>query len=95
MRAVWKYPLGDWQTGMFSARMPHGAEILDLQNQMTMPTIWALVDPSAGMEDRHFIIIGTGNEFTWREDMTYIGTFQTMGGAFVFHVFEVFRDAAR
>ena len=32
-RAVWKYPMGNWETGMFSTEMPFGAEVLSLDWQ--------------------------------------------------------------
>lgn len=100
-RAVWKYPLGNWETGMYSAEMPFGAEVLDLQTQDGMPTMWALVNPDAVKEQRHFIIVGTGHIYASPSHSGaalssegFVGTFQQMDGALVFHVFEVYRDAA-
>lgn len=98
-RAVWKYPMGNWETGMFSTEMPFGAEVLSLDWQHGNLCMWALVDPDAVKEQRHFIIVGTGHEYSteWPErNLTsegYRGTFQYLGGDLIFHVFEVFRAA--
>lgn len=95
--SVWKYPLGNWETGMFSAEMPRGAEVLSLQWQHDELCMWALVNPDAMVEQRHFIIVGTGHEVTGDDSISsssFVGTFQYLGGDLIFHVFEVFRDAA-
>ena len=97
-RAVWKYPMGDWRTGMFSTVMPQGSRILSLQEQEVNDELcmWALVDPEAPMVQRHFVIVGTGHVFDSVPENNlsadnFVGTFQILKGALVFHVFEVFR----
>lgn len=74
-------------------KMQKGAQILSVQIQMEQICIWALVDPSAEMEDRSFSVIGTGHEiFDPHEtgwDLKYLDSVQLQGGAFVFHVFEL------
>lgn len=99
-RAVWKYPMGEWTTGMFSTEMPVGAEVLSLEWQHDDLCMWALVNPDAPKEQRHFVVVGTGHEYTspnhqgaalTREG--YVGMFQYAGGDLIFHVFEVFRAA--
>lgn len=95
-RAVWKFPLGEWETGMFSAEMPKFAEVLSLQVQRNDLCMWVLVDPDMPPEQRHFVIVGTGNEVTSGDGQglasdNFVGTFQMYGGGLVFHVFEVFR----
>lgn len=99
-RAVWKYPMGNWETGMFSTEMPFGAEVLSLDWQHGHLCMWALVDPDAVKEQRHFIIVGTGHEVEAAGDSGanlssegYRGTVQYLGGNLIFHVFEVFRAA--
>jgi len=93
-RAVWKYPLGNWETGMFSAEMPKFAEVLSLQVQKNDLCMWVLVDPDMPKEQRHFLIVGTGHEYDSARGLVsdnFVGTFQMYGGDLVFHVFEVFR----
>lgn len=95
-RAVWKYPMGNWETGMFSAEMPAGAEVLSLDWQHGELCMWVLVNPQAEKRQRHFIILGTGHEIDTaphRElaQRDYVGTVQYLGGDLIFHVFEVFR----
>ncbi len=99
-RAVWKYPMGNWETGMFSAEMPVGAEVLSLDWQHGELMMWALVDPEAAREQRHFIILGTGHTVAspnYRGEAIstegFVGTFQYLGGDLIFHVFEVFHAA--
>jgi hypothetical protein len=83
---IWKYPLGSHQT---TVSMPKGADILCVQTQNEVPTIWCRVDPNAARLSRTFVIVGTGHDC--EKDAFYIGTFQLSGGAFVFHVFETTR----
>jgi len=68
--------------------MPIGAEILHLNMQNGDPQLWALVNPDAKLEERHFEIFGTGHPI--HDDMgierKYIGTY--FEGSFVFHLFE-------
>lgn len=68
--------------------MPKGAKILTVQNQNDNVSLWALCDKDAEKEIRIFSVIGTGHDFN-PVAMEYIGTFQTMGGAFVGHLFEI------
>lgn len=86
MITIWKYPIEitDEQT----IKMPMGARILTVQMQGPQCCIWALVDPSKPMAERHIRTHGTGHEIplgitTW----AYIGTIQSHGGALIFHVF--------
>lgn len=90
-RAVWKWPLP--MEVRFALDMPVGAQILTVQTQHAggpgeQPTMWALVDPDATTERRHFQLLGTGHR-EMRDEPTYVGTFQLTGGTFVGHVFEV------
>ena len=73
--------------GVQSIFMKEGSEILSLQEQHGVPTIWVKfpVDDDSSVE-RKFMMHGTGHE---SEDMegTFIGTVQING--FVWHYFEV------
>jgi hypothetical protein len=94
MKTIWKFstlPGGDFKE-KFTLQMPKGAEILTIQTDQknNHPTIWAIVDPEAEVEDRHFELYGTGH--TIDDNMwikrKYIGTYQYQKGEFVGHVFE-------
>lgn len=83
MKTIWKYeiPLED----TFSLSMPEGAQVLTVQLQGGIPSLWAMVEPSAPQEERRFAVIGTGNPIGEVGD--YIATIQLHGGELVFHVF--------
>jgi hypothetical protein len=93
-KTIWKFSTLVEGTflGKFSLQMPKGAQILSLQvdQKNNHPTIWALVDPNADVEERYFELFGTGTEVY--EDMgierKYIGTYQYQRGEFVGHLFE-------
>lgn len=86
MKRIFKYALP--VTDEVRIAMPKGAEILSIQVQHGTPQIWALVDPQAPDERRHFRVIGTGHPIEDHANLRYIATFQYAGGL-VFHVFEV------
>jgi hypothetical protein len=84
---IWKYPLQitDNQTLL----LPVGAKILAVQMQGEYPQLWALVDDMADDEEfRKIAIYGTGNPMPDNVG-EYITTFQSHGGMFVWHVFEI------
>ncbi len=84
MRAIWKYELGmmDNQT----VHMQEGAKILCVGVQHETPCIWAEVDTDANKEYVIFSIYGTGYEMAGTGE--YIGTFQLLEGALVFHLYK-------
>lgn len=92
MRRVYKYGIRIEDDIVLT--LPRGAEILhvDVQrNPADEPEdafVWALVDPSAEQVDRRFRLAGTGHGLP-DDDLTHIGSFLMMGGALVFHLFEV------
>ena len=83
---VWKFPtpIDD----VFSIDLPKGAQILTVQVQRGEPCIWALVDPDAPKEKRHFVLLGTGHVHSKRllEGCSYVGSYQVQGGQLVFHL---------
>jgi len=83
VKTIWKYPLGLART--VHLLMPLGAEVLTVQLQGGVPTLWAIVESDATMGGRMFIVNGTGNEFHGDEGR-YIGTWQQDG--YVWHLFE-------
>lgn len=86
---IWKFPLS--LVGRGTIKMPKGSQILhvnqqDDRNGYDRLMLWAMCDPDAEMEDRDFIVAGTGTPIDNDYDMTYIGTVHLSG--FVWHVFD-------
>lgn len=86
MRKIWKYTLA--VKPLQNISMPGGARILSVQTQGEQPQVWALCDPAAEAEMRHFQIFGTGHDIEGVVGM-YLGSFQLQEGNFVGHVFEM------
>jgi hypothetical protein len=87
-KVIWKFafPIEN----LFSIEMPKDAKILTVQMQKNMQCIWVMVNTEQKQpEERHFRLIGTGEPFSPEFRETYIGTFQRLGGDFIFHLFEV------
>jgi hypothetical protein len=86
MRAIWKYriPVRD----NFTLELPVGARLLTAQVQNGEPCLWVLTAPRAETVKRYFCLFGTGHPMESPGDLTYVGTFQQSGGAFVWHLFE-------
>ena len=87
MKTIWKYQLSHLAY-QFTIEMPEGAKPLCVQMQRDEATMWALVETGAPMVKREFVICGTGRLLSG-DSLVYIGTYQQMGGALVWHVFEV------
>ncbi|MCK4500422.1 hypothetical protein KAU11_07985 [Candidatus Babeliales bacterium] len=88
MKTVWKYtvPMLD----VFSLDLPQGAKILTIQEQHGNPQIWVLVNyPVDLLETRKFRLVGTGQTIEVDNGLEYIGTFQSIGGDFIGHLFEM------
>lgn len=87
---VFKYTLKDTAEKQ-RMRMPVGARLLHVDAQENVLCLWALVPgdgDNAFIEDRVFIIVGTGDpaiQASW----TYIGTVLMYGGESVWHIFEI------
>ncbi len=71
-----------------SIMMPVGAKVLCVGVQRDETYLWAMVDPDAPGEERHFRAIPTGQQFD-PTGMEYVGTFHGVEGWTVFHLFEV------
>ena len=84
MKTIYKYTLDSQDCTL---QLPKGAEILTVELQNQIPTLWALVNPMTVTEERHICIVGTG----WQveDNMKYITTY--IDGYFVWHVFELIR----
>lgn len=72
--------------GSIEIEMPIHSDILSIQLQNGIPTMWAKVDTSLQMVKRIFVVFGTGHEINSVFDYRYIGTLQHEG--FVWHIFE-------
>ena len=85
MQTIWKYEISitDRQTIL----MPKGARILSFQLQNNIPCIWAIVNTEAKKETRTFLVLGTGNIFSIKNKLNFMGTIQDSNG-FVWHLFE-------
>jgi hypothetical protein len=84
MRAIWHYPIG---RGYNRLKMPLGSQVLGVQVVMNEIRIYASVDvDQPNQEARTFTTVGTGWEHP--SNFKHIGTYQTDGGAFVWHVME-------
>jgi len=90
METIWKFPL-KITDGAQLVPMPKDAEVLCVDVQRGVICIWTLVESEAPTEIRKFRIYGTGHEMDINEDVVYIGSVQMLGGALVWHVFEVQR----
>lgn len=86
---IWKFPLEI--VDEMAIEMPVGARLLTVQVQGGTPTLWALVSPQAPKVQRRIRIIGTGHPLRLADDLSYVGTVQTIGaygGDLVWHVFD-------
>ncbi|MBA7614272.1 hypothetical protein ES703_21535 [subsurface metagenome] len=90
MLTIYKYPIPI--EDHFTLELPKDARILTVQIQRGTPQLWAVVDPEAEKEIRHFRLSGTGHPLGGSDFLkmsNYIGTFQIENGALVFHLFEI------
>lgn len=85
MKVIWKYQF-KLNLNPFNIDLPVRAQILSIQSQENIPTMWALVDDKALVEQRQFCVVGTGQHVEF-ENLIYVGAFQMP--PFVWHLFEV------
>lgn len=71
----------------FTLELPLLSEVLTVQLQHGIATIWALVNDKERLVERKFWLVGTGQEVHLGLNK-YIGTFQMLGGNLVYHLFE-------
>lgn len=87
MKTIHKFPLAivDRQTIITHS----GAEVLSVQVQKTIPSLWMLVDTEMPKEQMTIRIHGTGHEvFDYQNIEKFIGTIQLHKGSLVLHVFK-------
>jgi len=90
VKTIYKYAVNVGHNPVI--KIPKGAVFLDVQTQGPNQNIsvWALIDTSQPLVDYGFHVVGTGHQIPDTAGVgehNYIGTFQTSGGAFVWHVF--------
>ena len=85
---IWKYPIGPGPLTM-NIMMPKDAEILSMQLQRGMPTMWAMVDPDAPRVTRQIRTYPTGGFHSGFEEAgEFLGTYQLEDMELVYHVFD-------
>lgn len=91
MKTVWKFVLHP----NLKVHMPVGAKPLYVGVQdNTALCIWAQVDTTAELEEREFVIAGTGHELPEKTGK-YLGTVMFNEGELVFHVFDTTPEYAK
>lgn len=85
MKSIWKVNLAVADQQL--VHLPEGAEVLSVQVQGGVPTVWFKCDTEREPVGRTFFMYGTGHQLP-EEPGRFIGTFQLHGGALVFHLFE-------
>lgn len=81
---IWKFDLKDLRVQIIG--MPVGAKLLTVAMQHETPRLWALVNDTGDIVNRRILTYGTGHAGATAGD--YIGTYQLLEGALVFHVFD-------
>lgn len=86
MKTIYKYPIEI--TDEQALTLPVNARILTVQMQEGKSCLWAMIDTEEKRTEQVSIsIYGTGHPIADSENLTYLGTVQTLGGQLVFHVF--------
>ena len=85
-RTIWKFRFEIVSPLRLS--MPHGAEVLTVQDQDGAGCLWAIVESENKLESRYFEIFGTGQLIhgDMGVERRYVATFQQP--PYVWHVFE-------
>lgn len=88
MKRILKYKFDVTAAYRFSILLPRAALVLHAAEQREEYFIWALVDEDQPLENKNFLVIGTG---AWIENtqeiICHISTIQSRG--FVWHIFEL------
>lgn len=90
MKIIYKYSLSAILDGHTDTIvLPSDAELLHVGTQNEQePNLWALVDTDKKLEERKFVIYGTGHPIDSTDNLTYVGTFMLHKTTYVFHLFE-------
>jgi hypothetical protein len=79
MKTIYKYTLDE------PVHIPKGSTVVQVGIQDGLYCIWAVVDTDAPLEERHFVVVGTGRELT--TNMVHVGT--VFEDPFVWHIMEL------
>lgn len=82
---IHKYPIAVGDS--FTALLPEGARLLDVQVQRGVPCLWAEVNPDADHRPCVFYVRGTGHPMGDALGCAYVGTFQLSDGDLVLHLY--------
>lgn len=76
MKTIWEYPVPF--DSHFTLELPAGAEMLAVQMQLDMPTLWVLVKPTAPKVETNFRWYPTGGDSCSDHDTKakHVGTVQ-------------------
>ena len=86
MKKIFKYPIP--VADEFFLQLTLFAEILTVQMQKSEPMLWVLLNPDEPNWERKFNLYGTGMTIS-ADAHNYIGSFQMLNGALIYHLFEV------
>jgi hypothetical protein len=79
MKTIYKYTLDG------SVYIPQGSTVVQVGVQDGLYCIWAAVDTDAPVEERVFVVVGTGSELS--DNMVHVGT--VFENPFVWHIMEL------
>jgi len=85
MTIIWKYKIGIGNT----IKIPKGAKVLSSKIQNSQICLWIKVNTDKDIENRRFVVIGTGHEIDNNLKMKFIDTVINKDESLVFHIFEV------
>ena len=87
MKTIYKYPI-EIEDRQF-VELPKDSVVLSVGVIAARVYIWVIVDPDLKTMLVQFELRGTGHPLKLKENALFIGTFQLMGGALVYHLFKV------
>ena len=86
MKVIWKFSVHAGYRETIS--VPVGTRLFEAQFQRREIVIWGVVDEANALtEEREIFVLTTGSPMP-DEPLRHLGTIQTNGGDYVFHVFE-------
>ncbi len=95
MSVVWKFPFRREEDALdrLAVELPTGSLVLAFDFQRDVPTLWALVDDSLGVEreTRTFVLLGTGRLLSPGVPLVHVGSALGFADALVLHCFEEVR----
>jgi hypothetical protein len=82
---IWKFPFEIDDS--VEIEMPLGARVLYVDQQHGRPCLWAACESDQPLHRRRFYVRGTGHSLGVAQYSGYVGSFQMLDGALVWHVF--------